>query len=104
MMTGMSTLTSPGIPTLTGPGAPVLDGFRDTHANWFRDTHAAWFRDMDAHAGRPRDAYTGDSRMSVLTLTSQGVPILLGSNTACSNYVFNFVFMVIFISADLLMI
>ena len=48
---------------------------------------------MDAHAGQPRDAYTG---MSVLTLTSQGVPTLLGSNTACSNYVFNFLFMVLF--------
>ena len=43
-----------------------------------------------------------NSRISVLILTSQGVPILLGSNTACSNYVFNFVLMVLFISADLL--
>ena len=31
-----------------------------------------------------------DSRMSVLTLTSQGVPTLLGSNTACSKYMINF--------------
>ena len=38
----------------------------------------------------------------MLTLTSQRVPTLLGSNTACSNYVFNFLFMVLFISADLL--
>ena len=38
----------------------------------------------------------------MLTLTSQGVPTLLGSNTACSNYVLNFLFMVLFISADLL--
>ena len=43
MMSGMSTLTGPGIPTLTGPGAPCAD----------------WFWDMDAHAGWPRDAYTG---------------------------------------------
>ena len=62
---------------LTGPGAP-------------------------AHAGRPGMPTLADSRMSVLTLTSQGVPTLLGSNTACSNYVFNFLFMVLFISADLL--
>ena len=40
----------------------------------------------------------------MLTLTSQGVPTLLGSNTACSIYVFNFLFMVLFISADLLYI
>ena len=43
-----------------------------------------------------------DSRMSMLILTSQGVPTLLGSNTACSNYVFTFLFKVLFISADLL--
>ena len=84
------------------------DGFRDTHVNWFRDAHADWFRDahpgrpMDAHADRPRDAHTGYSRMSVLTLTGQGMPILLGSNAACSNYLFNFLFMVLSITADLL--
>ena len=43
-----------------------------------------------------------DSRMSVLTLTRQGVPTLLGSNKACRNYEFNFLYIVfLFISADL---
>ena len=78
MMAGMSTLTGPGIPTLTGPGAPVLTG------------SGTW---MPTLAG-PRMPTLADSRMSVLTLTSQWVPTLLGSNIACSNYVFNFLFMV----------
>ena len=88
MMSGMSTLTGPGIPTLTGPGAPVPTG------------SGTWMPTL-AGPGMPTLA---DSRMSVLmlTLTSQEVPTLLGSNTACRNYVFNFLFMVLFISADLL--
>ena len=74
MMAGMSTLTGPGIPTLT---RTVLTG------------SGTWMP-MLAGPGMPTLA---DSRMSVLTLTSQGVPTLLGSNTACSNYVFNFLYL-----------
>ena len=57
---------------------------------------------MDTHLAGPRMSTLADSRMSVLTQTCQGVPTLLGSNTACSNDVFNFLFMVLFISTDLL--
>ena len=70
----------------TGSGIPMLTG------------SVTWMPTL-AGPGRPTLA---DSRMSVLTQTSQGVPTLPGSNTACSNYVFNFLFMVLFISADLL--
>ena len=52
-----------------------------------------------ASPGMPTLAGT---RMFMLTLASQGVPTLLGSNTVCSSYVFNFIFMILFISADLL--
>ena len=79
-------LTGSGTPTQTGSGKPMLTG------------SGTWMP-MLAGPGMPTLA---DSRMSVLTLTSQGVPTLLGSNTACSNYVFNFLLTVLFISADLL--
>ena len=59
---------------------------------------------MDAHAAGPGMPTLADPRMSVLTLTGQGMLTLLGSNTACSNYLFNFLFMVLIISPDLLYI
>ena len=93
MMAGIPTLTGPGIPTLTGPGAPVLTGSgtpTQTGSGMPMTGSGTWM------------SMLADSRMSVLTLTSQGVPTLLGSNTACSNYVFNFLLYGFFISADLL--
>ena len=69
--------TGSGTPTHTGSGMPMLTG------------SGTWMPTL-AGPGMPTLA---DSRMSVLTLTSQGVPTLLGSNTACSNYVFNFLYL-----------
>ena len=87
MLTGPEApvLTGSGTPMQTGSGMPMLTG------------SGTWMPTL-AGPGMPTLA---DSRMSVLT-PSQGVPTLLGSNTACSNCVFNFLFMVLFISADLL--
>ena len=77
-------LTGSGTPMQTGSGMPMLTGSRTS---------------ILAGPGMPTLA---DSRISVLTLTGQGMPTLHGSNTACSNYLFNYLFMVLIISADLL--
>ena len=72
------------MPMLTGSGTPILAG--------------PW---MPMLAG-PGMSTLPDSRMSVLTLTGQGMPTLLGSNTACSYYLLNFLFIVLSIKAILL--
>ena len=38
----------------------------------------------------------------MLTLIGQGIPTLLGSDPSCSNYLFNFLFVVISITTDFL--
>ena len=69
-------LTGSGTPTQTGSGIPMLTG-----------------------SGTP---ILAGPWMSVLTLTGHAMPTLLRSSTACSNYLFNFLFMVLSISNDLL--
>ena len=86
MLTGSEThtQTGSGTPMLAGSGMPILAG--------------PWLP-MLASPGLPTLA---DSRMSALTLSGQGMHTLLASNTAYINYLFNFLVMVLLISADLL--